>query len=62
MVVRWESHCFGFSVVSNLTREERYKTAEEYTRYMREESWQFGHCQDDLLLVVVKNDKMVRES
>lgn len=40
--------------------EEKREVADEYTNYMREETWHFGNCDDDLIILVSKEDRLVR--
>ena len=47
------------SFCRNPTRDEKLDIAESYADFLRDESWQLGGCDDDLVILVVKDDRVV---
>ena len=48
-----------FCLNSKPSSSEKKKVADDYTDYLREKSWEFGVCDDDLILLLSVGDRLV---
>ena len=51
----------SYNLISSPSASYKRKTADDITDYLRDDDWEFGLCDDDLVILVSDQDRFVRQ-